>query len=240
VHSVRAVPLDQLPTVVEGAGPKRPLHVHLSEQPAENEACLKAFGRTPAELLHESGALSARTTAVHATHLTSADIELLGSTRTTACFCPTTEADLADGIGPARELADAGAPICLGSDQHVVIDPLLEARGLESGERLRSGQRGRFSPRELLGSLGEHGHASLGWPSGGRIEPGGPADLVAVRTDTAHTAGCLPEQLLLAATAADLSTVVVNGRVVARDGLHERWGDVGALLGEAIGALRES
>lgn len=238
VHSVRAVPREQLADVVAGAGAQRPMHVHLSEQPAENEACVEAFGLTPTELLHEAGALAPRTTAVHATHLTSRDIELLGSTRTAACFCPTTEADLADGIGPARELADAGSPICLGSDQHAVVDPLLEARGLEAGERLRTGQRGRFSPSELMTSLGAHGHAALGWPEAGRIAVGAPADLVAVRTDTANTAGCLPEQLPMAATAADLHTVVVGGRVTAREGVHERLGEVGPLLANAIAAVR--
>lgn len=239
VHSVRAVPRDQLADVVTGAGATRPLHVHLSEQPAENEACLQTYGLTPAGLLHEAGALAPRTTAVHATHLTSEDIALLGSSRTTSCFCPTTEADLADGIGPARDLADAGSPICLGSDQHAVVDPLLEARGLEAGERLRTGRRGRFSPAEIVDSLGEHGHAALGWPRAGRIETGAPADLVAVRTDTATTAGCLPEQLPLAATAADLHTTMVGGRVVAREGVHEKLGEVGPLLAEAIADVRD-
>ncbi|RCW46226.1 formiminoglutamate deiminase [Halopolyspora algeriensis] len=239
VHSVRAVPRERLADVVAGAGTDRPLHVHLSEQPAENEACARTYGASPTEVLHDAGVLGPRTTAVHATHLQDGDIALLGSSRTASCFCPTTEADLADGIGPARELADAGSPICLGSDQHAVVDPLLEARGLEAGERLRTGQRGRFRPAELVASLGEHGHASLGWPGAGRIEVGAPADLVAVRTDTATTAGCLPEQVPMAATAADVHTTVVNGRVVARDGVHERLGEVGPLLAAALAAVRE-
>lgn len=239
VHSVRAVPRAQLPVVVEGIGLGRPLHVHLSEQPAENEACARAYGRTPTELLQEAGALSPRTTAVHATHLTGDDIALIGSSGTSVCFCPTTEADLADGIGPARELADAGAALCLGSDQHAVIDPLLEARGLEAGERLRTGRRGRFTPAELIASLTERGHAALSWASAGRIEPGAPGDLVEIRTDTATTAGSLPEQLPLVATAADIRTVVVGGAVVARDGVHRRLGEVGPLLAQAIAALRD-
>lgn len=239
VHSVRAVPRADLPDVVAGIGLRRPLHVHLSEQPAENEACARAYGRTPTELLQEAGALSPRTTAVHATHLTVDDIALIGSSGASVCFCPTTEADLADGIGPARELADAGAPLCLGSDQHAVIDPLLEARGLEAGERLRTGRRGRFTPADLIASLTERGHAALGWASAGRIEPGAPADLVEIRTDTATTAGTLPEQLPLVATAADVRTVVVGGAVVARDGVHRRLGEVGPLLAQAIAAVRD-
>ncbi|MPZ79130.1 MAG: formimidoylglutamate deiminase [Actinophytocola sp.] len=235
IHSVRAVPRADLAGAVEAAG-ARPLHVHLSEQPAENEACAAAYGRTPTELLHEAGALTPRTTAVHATHLSTQDIKLLGGAHTGVCFCPTTEADLADGIGPARELVDAGAPLSLGSDQHAVVDPLLEARALEHGERLRTGERGRFGPRELVEALTSAGHAALGWP-GGLLAPGAPADLVAVRVDSVRTAGCRPDQVVLAATAADVHTVVAGGRVVARDGRHERLGAVGPLLASAIEEL---
>jgi cytosine/adenosine deaminase-related metal-dependent hydrolase len=219
--------------VAEAAG-ERPLHVHLSEQPAENEACLAAYGRTPTELLAEAGALGPRTTAVHATHLSTTDIALLGESGTGACFCPTTEADLADGIGPARELADAGVPLSLGSDQHAVIDPLLEVRALEHGERLRTGRRGRFTSAELVGALTNH--EALGWAAG-RIETGLPADLVAVRLDSSRTAGCRPDQVLMAATSADVHTVVSGGRIIATDGHHELLGDVGALLREAVEEL---
>jgi formiminoglutamate deiminase len=222
IHSVRAVPRTDLPAVVAAAG-DRPLHVHLSEQPAENEACQAAYGASPAELLHEAGALTVRTTAVHATHLSTKDIELLGGAGTGACFCPTTEADLADGIGPARELADAGSPLSLGSDQHAVIDPLLEARALEHGERLRTGERGRFAPSELVAALTNH--ASLGWPEAGRIAVGAPADLVAIDLASPRTAGSLPAQAVLAATAADVRTVVASGRIVASSGRHELLDD---------------
>jgi formiminoglutamate deiminase len=236
IHSVRAVSRDDLVTL-GGADRRRPLHVHLSEQPAENEACLEAYGCTPTELLAETEVLSARTTAVHATHLSTKDIELLGSTGTAVCFCPTTEADLADGIGPARELLDAGCGLALGTDQHAVVDPLLEARALEHGERQRSGRRGRLGPAELVAALTSAGHASLGWAGGGRIDVGAPADLVAIRLDSPRTAGCLPDQIALAATAADVHTVVSRGRIIARDGRHELLGDVGVLLSEAIEGL---
>lgn len=231
IHSVRAVPRETL-SLVAGAFPDRPLHVHLSEQPAENEACLSAYGMTPTRLLAEAGALTPRTTAVHGTHLSTEDIALLGASGAGVCFCPTTEADLADGIGPARELADAGVPLSLGSDQHAVIDPLLEARALEHNERLRTGHRGRFTPAELVAALTNH--AAIGWPEAGRIEVGAPADFVAVRMDSVRTAGSSPEQVVLAATASDVTTVVVDGRVVARDGVHETLGDVARLLKEAI------
>lgn len=236
VHSVRAVAAPDLPEVA-AALPGRPLHVHVSEQPAENAACHAAYGRTPVELLHETGVLSARTTAVHATHLSAGDVALLGGSGTAVCACPTTEADLADGLGPMRELADAGCSLCLGSDQHAVVDPLGEARALEYGERLRSGRRGRFTPAELLHAATTAGHAALGWPEAGVIAPGAPADLVAVRDDTPRTAGAAPEQVPLVASAADVATVVVAGRVVASEGRHTTLGDVGALLAQEIERL---
>ncbi|MDN5932979.1 MAG: amidohydrolase family protein, partial [Pseudonocardia sp.] len=197
-------------------------------------ACLAAHGLTPTALLAAEGLLGPATTAVHATHLTAADVELLGATGTGVCLCPTTERDLADGIGPARDLHDAGVPLSVGSDQHAVVDPFEEARGIEMHERLRSRERGRFSPAELLAALTRH--AAIGDPDAGRLAPGSPADLVAVRTDTPRTAGADPAQILFAATAADGDTVVVGGRAVVEGGRH-RLGDVGRLLQSAIGAL---
>ena len=255
IHSVRAVPREQLGYVaawarggpaVDGALPGgrgtgqdtgeagRPLHLHLSEQPAENDACLAAHGLTPTGLLAEEGVLGPDLSAVHATHLTEDDVALLGRHRAWACFCPTTERDLADGIGPARALREAGARLSLGSDQHAVVDLLEEARALEMHERLASLERGRLAPADLLAAA--TAHESIGWPDAGRLEVGARADLVAVRDDTVRTAGADPAQLLLAATAADVDTVVVDGRVVVRDGRHH-LGDVGGMLADAIGPL---
>ena len=235
IHSVRAVPRDQLRTVADWARRgDRPLHIHLSEQPAENEACLAAHGLTPTGLLEAEGVLGPDLSAVHATHLTSEDVALLGRHRVWACFCPTTERDLADGIGPARELVEAGARLSLGSDQHAVVDLLEEARALEMHERLATLERGRLQPSALLDAA--TAHESIGWPDAGRIEVGARADLVAVRLDTVRTAGSDPAQVLLSATAADVDTVLVDGQVVVESGRH-RLGDVGTLLADAIEPL---
>jgi formiminoglutamate deiminase len=238
VHSVRAVPADQLAAIGRAAA-GRPLHVHLSEQPAENAATEAFYGCSPTRLLADRGLLGSDTTAVHATHLTGDDVAALGGSGTGVCACPSTEADLADGVGAFRRLRDAGAPLSLGSDQHVRTDLLAEARLLEEHERLTSGRRGCFRPAELLDALTVDGHRALGWPDAGRIAPGQRADLVAVRRDTPRTAGCAPEQLVMVAGAADVHTVVVDGRVVVSDGQHV-LGDVGRLLAAAIEPLWES
>lgn len=233
VHSVRAVPAAALALIRDTAG-GRPLHVHLSEQPAENQACRSAYGVSPTRLLADHGVLGPSTTAVHAVHVDRDDIGLLASTGTTVCLCPSTEHDLADGIAPAVALRDADVPLTIGSDQHVLIDLFAEAQLLEGDQRAISLQRGRFSPGELFASI--TGHGSLGWPDTGCFEVGARADLVAVRLDTVRTAGADPAQALLAASAADVDTVVVDGSVVVRDGVH-RIGDVAQLLGDAIRAV---
>jgi formiminoglutamate deiminase len=203
IHSVRAVPRDQL-HVFRG---REPLHVHLSEQPQENEGCLAAYGVTPTRLLHDEGLLGPTTTVVHATHLTDEDVALLGGTRTNVCLTPTTERDLADGIGPAKRLYDAGCRLSIGSDSHAVIDPFEELRGLEMHERLRTRQRGHWSAAELL-DIGT---------KGARIAAGEPADLVTVDTRSPRTAGTGADEntAVFAATGADVTHVLVDG--VARE-----------------------
>lgn len=233
IHSIRAVPAENLPRFAELTGP---VHVHLSEQPAENEACQEAYGASPTEVLARSGVVDERLSAVHATHLSDEDIAILGGNRSTIVMCPCTEADLADGIGPARELADAGAVISLGSDQHVVLDALRETQGLEAGERLRSGQRGRFSPAELITALTAGGAHSLDLPVGA-LEVGKACDFVALRTDSMRTLGSLDEQIILTASASDVHLTVSGGRVRVRDGVHAELGDIADLYRQAFAAL---
>ncbi|HEX6499934.1 MAG TPA: formimidoylglutamate deiminase [Micromonosporaceae bacterium] len=233
LHSVRAVPPAAMAQVA--ARENVPLHVHLSEQRAENEACHAWYGCSPTELLSDAGVLGARSTAVHATHLSDVDRALLGDTDTTVCFCPTTERDLADGIGPARALFDGGSPVALGSDSHAVIDLFEEARALELDERLRTERRGHFTACELLTCATVAGHRALGWTDAGAIAPGQRADLVTVRLDSVRTAGAEPlPAAVFAAGAADVTDVVVDGTVVVRDGRHTRLGDVAPLLAAAI------
>jgi formiminoglutamate deiminase len=242
IHSVRAVPREQMPEVAAwthryGA----PLHAHLSEQPAENAACLAAYGGTPAEVLDEAGALGPRATMVHATHLAGGDVALLGGSRTCTCFCPTTEADLADGIGPARALATAGSPLSVGSDSQAVVDLFAEARGVELTQRLATGRRGNFTAEELATAATVAGHACLGWPDAGEIVPGALADLVTVSLDGPRLAGTAAqtalESVIFAATAADVTHVVCGGRDVVRDGQHLLIDDVPTALSAAIGVI---
>ncbi|MGW0560216.1 formimidoylglutamate deiminase [Streptomyces sp. NPDC003016] len=242
VHSVRAVPAGQLATVAAWARAREaPLHVHLSEQTAENDACLAAHGCTPTRLLADHGVLGPRTTGIHNTHLTNEDIALIGGTSTGTCMCPTTERDLADGIGPASRLQRAGSPLSLGSDSHAVIDLLEEARAMELNERLSSRTRGHWTAAALLRAASVDGHAALGWPDAGTIEPGALADLTTIALDSVRTAGPLPrlgaETAVFAASACDVRHTVVAGRHIVKDGAHTMIPDVPRALAEAITAV---
>lgn len=231
IHSLRAVDPEDVARIVAATGDE-PLHAHVSEQPAENRQVEAAFGRSPVRVLRDAGALGPRFTAVHATHLTPDDItDLSGSF---VCICPTTERDLGDGIGPARALHDAGATLTIGSDQHVVVDPFDELRALEGHERLATGRRGIFSPAELIAAATTDGYRSLGWAGG--LAVGAVCDFVTLRTGSPRTAGGSLDQLWLAASAADVTDVVVGGERVVTSGAH-RSGDIGAALTTAIGAV---
>lgn len=241
VHSVRAVPRDVLPVVRDWAAQQRqrtgeyvPVHAHVSEQPAENTACEAFYDATPIGLLAEAELLGEHFTAVHATHLTDTDIAALGSTASWAGFCPTTERDLADGIGPATALVAAGAGLSLGSDQHAVIDMFEEARAVELHERLVTHQRGRLGLAQLWESL--TAHRSLGFENVGALAVGQAADVVCVDAASVRTAGCAADQVVFAATAGDVTDVAVAGEFVVQDRTH-RVGAVGELLAESIAEL---
>ncbi len=241
IHSMRSVDPGSAARVAAWANERsRPLHAHVSEQPAENEACLAAHGRTPTGVLEDAGALSERFTAVHFTHVSEEDVRLLGRGACHCCLCPTTERDLADGIGAGRAIADAGARLALGSDSHAVIDQFEEMRAVELDQRLASGERGHHDAVELLRAACEHGHASIGWPEAGRIEPGAIADLVTVGMDSVRLAGAdapsALQQVVFAGSAADISHVVVSGREVVDEGRHVGL-DVATELSSSIGAL---
>lgn len=240
IHSVRAVPKDHLGDVADWARTRDvPLHFHLSEQRAENDACIARDGVTPSQLLANAGALGSDSVAVHATHVSAGDIALLASSSTGVCLCPTTERDLADGIGPAGSLAAAGVALSVGSDSQSVIDLFEEARGIELDERLASQVRGTFAAGALLDSMTVAGHRALGWPDAGQLAVGMRADLVAVDLDSLRTAGGGPtaEAVVFAASATDVTDVVVDGIAVVIDRRHVRLDDVGGALRQAIHAV---
>ncbi|HUJ24511.1 MAG TPA: formimidoylglutamate deiminase [Myxococcales bacterium] len=204
-HSVRACPAEWIRDIAAHArGRGWPLHLHVSEQPAEVQQCQAEHGTTPALLLQKLGALDEATTAVHAVHLTADDMSALGAARATVCACPTTERNLGDGVVRADKLLAAGARLCVGSDSEAQLNPLEDARQLEYHLRLIEMERAVLDTEQagvdglgakLFGIASEGGMKSLGLP-GGALRPGEPADFIVVDLDDPSIAGASPEDLM--------------------------------------------
>jgi len=216
-HSVRACPAAWIERLAgESRRRSLPLHVHVSEQPAEVAQCRAEHGASPVEVLDRAGALSPATTAVHAIHLSDGDVALLGARGVTVCACPTTERDLGDGVVPADQLLAAGARLALGTDSNLQINLFEEARALEGHLRLTRLERAVLDPgggridglgRRLWDVASAGGMASLGLP-GGALAPGDPADFLVVSLDDPSLAGASGEDLLPAAVFGMAGTAV--------------------------------
>ncbi|HTW62339.1 MAG TPA: formimidoylglutamate deiminase [Terracidiphilus sp.] len=230
-HSIRAVPLDALRKIVAlGRSKELPIHMHISEQPAENEACVREYGATPVALLANAGLLGPDWTAVHAIHVDDREKAILAAADLTVCSCPTTERNLGDGILEAGALMESGLRIALGSDSQAQIDPLEDARELDYHLRLVHRQRA------MLDQIGEepiaarlfacatiHGAHAL-QVEAGDLAAGSFADFFTVDLRDPSIAGHPSEDLLpllvfgLNRTA--IRDVAVNGRLIVRDGRH--------------------
>jgi len=222
-HSVRAVPADALRELARYANEHRlPIHAHVSEQPLENQQCLEEYGRTPLEVFADAGCLDrpGAFTAVHAIHVDDSDLERMRGHQ--ICACPSTEADLGDGVIPARRWREHGATLALGSDSNAVIDLLQEGRLLEMHERLAQRARlcltdtdGQVAP-VLLDAATIGGAQALGQPLLGKLAVGSPFDALALDLDHWLLRGVAPEHtldaLLLAGSAEPISQVWVGGR----------------------------
>ena len=223
-HSVRAVPLDYLKTIIRFAKDRDlPTHMHVAEQPAEVSACINEYGRSPVALLDTEGLLSKRFTAVHAIHVTPKAIAAMARSGAMVCACPTTERNLGDGVVPVDSYFDAGVRVSLGSDSQIQIDLLEDARELEYHLRLQKTARNVLAPaddtsssalaRRLFDCATINGAASIGF-DGGKLAPGAPADFFTVDLDDLSIAGCAVEDLL-ANIVFSLSRTAIRDVVVA-------------------------
>jgi formimidoylglutamate deiminase len=239
-HSVRAVPLDYLKQVIGVADAQRlPVHMHVAEQPAEVSACIAEYGRSPIALLATEGLLSERFTGVHVIHVTAKAVRMLADARAMVCACPTTERNLGDGIVPVDEFFKHGVSVSLGTDSHVEIDLLEDARELEYHLRLQKMER------MALASVDDEGHSALaarlfhcatinGAQSiaapGGALEAGRPADFFTVDLNDPSIVGATLDDLLsnivfsLSRTA--IRDVVVGGKRIIEDGRHQQQEEI--------------
>lgn len=234
-HSVRAVPLRYLKTIVEFAQEHDlPVHMHVAEQPAEVSACIEEYGRSPVALLETEGLLNNRFTAVHAIHVTPKAIGAMARAGAMVCACPTTERNLGDGVVPVDAYFNAGVPVSLGSDSQIQIDLLEDARELEYHLRLQKTARNVLAPndnpsssalaRRLFECATVNGAKSIGF-AGGKLEPGAPADFFTVDLNDPSIAGSSPDDLLanivFSLSRSAVRDVVVAGKQIVADGHHQ-------------------
>ena len=230
-HSIRAVPLPELHEIVSWArSHSLPVHMHVSEQIAENTACQHEYGRTPVDLLASEGLLGKDLVAVHAIHLSVDEIAAFAESKSIVCSCPTTERNLGDGIVPVDAFVKAGVRHALGTDSQAQIDPLEDARELDYHLRLTQQQRavldqidGQPIAARLFDCATIHGAQALGLQTGS-LHSGEYADMISVDLNDLSIAGSAPETLLpmlvFGAHRSAIRDVVVNGRMILRDGHH--------------------
>ncbi|MEO5509293.1 MAG: formimidoylglutamate deiminase [Longimicrobiales bacterium] len=234
-HSVRAVPRPWVREIHEYASERgMPLHMHVSEQPAEVEECVQVHGLRPGALLANDGILDARFTGIHGTHLDDAEIALFGAARASVCLCPTTERDLGDGLARIAGMINADVSLCIGTDSQSVIDPLEELRLIEYNERLRLlrrvvaargyGSTDRLETAPVLMAIGGTGGAKSLGIHAGAFETGMAADFAAINLEhdgmTGWDAETLGPLLTLSAPASVVSDVWVGGVQRVHNGRH--------------------
>ncbi len=220
-HSVRAVPLAYLKEVVRYAyGQQLPVQMHVAEQQAEVSVCIQEYGRSPVALLETEGLLSDRFTAVHAIHVTPKSIHALAQARATVCACPTTERNLGDGVVPVDLFFKDDVRVALGTDSHVEIDLLEDARELEYHLRLQKMQRAVLAPdRSPTRGPQTGSQAGIRAVRGGALAEDGASALAARLFDCATRNGAesigAPGGSLEPGHAADFFTVDLNDPSIA-------------------------
>ncbi len=230
LHSLRAVPAEAMRSVLEALPAAMPVHIHIAEQIGEVQDCLALRGARPVEWLLANAGVDARWTLVHATHLDAEEVRGIAASGATVALCPTTEANLGDGLFPLREYLAAGGAWGIGSDSQISVSPVEELRWLEYGQRLITRHRniavrtgstsvGETLLRDTLASGGNaSGHAI------GRLDAGACADWLVLDTDAPQFAGVRGEDAvdrwLFSGNRNLVREVHVGGRRVVADGRH--------------------
>lgn len=240
LHSLRAVPPDAMDAVLAALPADARIHVHVAEQTAEVNDCIAARGARPVEWLLDNADVDARWTLVHATHLIEAEIEGIARSGATVAICPTTEANLGDGLFPLRAYLDAGGAWGIGSDSHISVSPVEELRWLEYGQRLFARLR-NIAVERATPSVGD---TLL------RAVVASAADATGFAEHADHVVLDAEVPLLAGATAQDIADrwifsgnrsvvreVVVEGERVVADGRHRDRDRIAAGYGKAMASL---
>lgn len=229
-HSLRAVSPEILVEVTEAFAGRGPIHIHVAEQRKEVEDCLAWSNLRPVEWLLDHQSVDAGWCLIHATHMTDAETRALAATGAVVGLCPTTEANLGDGIFNAPAFRQAGGRFGIGSDSHISISPVEELRWLEYSQRLQhyarnlaAGGPQRSTGRELLETVLAGGAQACGRPIG-EIAVGRRADIIVLDTEHPLLCGRREDEWLdswiFAGNQPVVRDVLVGGEVRVQDGKH--------------------
>jgi formimidoylglutamate deiminase len=248
VHSLRAVSRESLAEIARVAATAGPLHLHVAEQQREVDQCMSEYGRRPVRWLLENFAVDEHWCLVHATHMDFDETESLARSGAVAALCPSTEANLGDGLFPLHDFLQSGGRIAIGSDSHVSINPFEELRWLEYGQRLVSQSRNVASLRdshvgsELFLRALEGGTRACGRTLAG-LQPGAPADLVVLGNDDPMLAGhddaSRLDALVFSGYPLPIERVMVNGKWCVVDAQHVQRDVARGAYSAAFAAMRE-
>ena len=243
LHSLRAVPALAMRELfaLRDAAAGQPIHIHVAEQIAEVEECEALRGCRPVEWLLANAPVDENWTLVHATHLTATELRGIAQSRAVVALCPTTEANLGDGLFPLREFIGQGGRFGIGSDSNVSVSPVEELRWLEYGQRLVARQRNIASTDELP-SVGES--LILQSVSGGRQSNGLGAqheDRLMLDQESLSLAGAaavdVHDRFVFAGNRSLVKDVFVAGAQVIKDRRHARGEEIASRYRRTLRAL---
>ena len=248
LHSLRAVPEAALREVLaSNLASDGPIHIHIAEQIGEVQDCLALRGARPVEWLFDHAEVDARWCLVHATHLTAAETSQIAGSGAVAGLCPTTEANLGDGVFPLTPYLEAGGALGIGSDSHVSVSPVEELRWLEYGQRLQTRHR-NIAARHPGDSVGDtlwraalRGGAQAAGAAIGELRDGARADLI-VLDDTSPLLAARDERsvldsFLFAGNTPLVRDVMVGGRWQVQGFRHRDEERIAARYRATVAAL---
>lgn len=229
LHSLRAVPPEALQAVLAARRDSDVVHIHIAEQEREVAACQQHFGRRPLEWLAENVSLDERWCLVHATHATAEELQVVASSGAVIGLCPTTEANLGDGVFPLESLLAAGGAFAIGSDSHVSLSPIEELRWLEYQARLSRRQRNVLSAEGVSGGAmlwrkACEAGARVTGRNVGALAVGKRADIVVLDGTSplfaARSDNAIIDTFVFAGTSESVRDVMVGGRWLVQDRRH--------------------
>ena len=246
-HSLRAVPFESMRSVLDVQPASKVIHIHIAEQEREVAACSRSLGRRPIEWLMENAPVDSRWCLVHATHASASEVRAVAQTGATVVLCPTTEANLGDGIFPAADYLHAGGTFAIGSDSHIGLSPSEELRWLEYQARLQTCQRNVLVPNtdSSVGAFLWKRACDAGARASARrigaLEVGRRADVVVLDSSGPAFVGRVDDAVIdtfvFAAAGNAVRDVMVGGRWLVQDGRHFAETAIAAGYRRAIGRL---